>query len=269
MIKELSNLFNRNEAKFLEFFISHINEEFTAKEVSKNLKISLPRTYALLNKLSDLGFLNKRLDKHIKFSISDVETAFRNFFNQKYEEIRMTENNLYNVVISRYKFNKSDTVLLYSNEEVYRAIYQITLNSNTIKIFAKTPMLLLPQERKGFWRKKLFELYRQKIESGVDFFYLIDIRILKRKINKKNIKEVKRSFQWLREYPNFHLRDLDGRDMTSMVLTNNEILISFHYKPLESGIHSGIIFRTKEIINFFSSIYDEIFFKAKEINKIM
>ncbi len=270
MINDLIKLkFNRNEAKILEFFISNINKEFTAREVSKSLRVSLPRTYTLLNKLCYLGFLNRRVDKNIKFSISDAETSFRNYFNKKYEEINILENNLCNVIIPKYKIKKPDIILLSSNEEVYRAIYQIALNSDNIKIFSKTPLLLLPDERKIFWKKKLFELLKQKIESGIDIFYLIDLRNVRKNINSNNIKDVKKSFQWLKTHPNFHLKDTEGRDMASMVITDNEVVILFHYIPLETGAHSGIILRQKEILKFFSSAYNEIFFKAKEINNII
>lgn len=266
-LKELG--LKKNHIRIIELLLENVDKGLSAKEISKKLKLPLTRTYFLLNNLFQMNLIDKKVDKNIKFYISDIETNFRRLFNSKYEEIRRFESNFYDIIIPKYKIRKSDTVLLYSHEEVYRTIYQIILNANTIKIFAKTPLLLLPRERKGFWRSKLFELYKQKIVSSTDFYYLIDLNIIKRKINKRNIKEVKRSFKWLKQYPNFHMKNINGKNMLSTVLTNNEVLLSFHYMPLEKGIHSGIILRSKEIIKFFSLIYDEVFNKAKNIDKFI
>lgn len=257
---------NKNQIKILDFLLSNVSMEFTAKEMSRNVNLPLSRCYAVLNQLYVLNLIEKRHGKLIKFYITDPEIRFMKFMKLKDYEVKEIQKNIIDM-ISKFTISGKSVEILESPDEVYKNFYLIASRANSIKAFAKTPVLLIPEEQKGFWRSQLFKLYKEKIVSGIDFYYIIDSVILKRKINKRNIKDVKNNLEWILKYKNVHLKDLKGREMVSMMITDKECILIFHNVPGSLTTEGGLLIKSKEIVNFFDSLYNDIFNNSKDVTK--
>jgi Fe2+ or Zn2+ uptake regulation protein len=72
--KILESLFDKKILSILKLFLKKKDQQFYLKEVSKQTKVSLASTYRILNKLSELGIIEKTKIKHLKmYTLSENE----------------------------------------------------------------------------------------------------------------------------------------------------------------------------------------------------
>jgi predicted transcriptional regulator len=72
--KILDGLFDKKILTILKLFLKKKEQQFYLKEISKQTKVSLASTHRILNKLSELGIIERTKIKHLKiYKLADNE----------------------------------------------------------------------------------------------------------------------------------------------------------------------------------------------------
>jgi DNA-binding MarR family transcriptional regulator len=84
--KILETLFDKKILVILKLFLKKKDQQFYLKEISKQTKVSLASTHRILNKLSDLGVIERTKIKHLKiYKLAENEKTkyLENVFEEK------------------------------------------------------------------------------------------------------------------------------------------------------------------------------------------
>ena len=252
----------KNHIKLVNFFVNNVGVEFTAKEVSRHVKIPISRIYTFLNELVRFSIVDRKNHNKAVFSLTDPESRLKEFLHKKEAETKELQTSIINSLRS---LSIQNFTTIKSSEEFYETAYHMVKNVNKVKILSHSPFLIFVNERLGSWGEQLLGMYKKRIENGdIDFSYVFDKNFLKDKNLRKNKHVVAKNVEWLTKFMNVKLGAVDAKNILTMVITDKEVLIGFT-TPEERKVVRGLLARSNEMIQFFNGVYDEVFNKADKI----
>ncbi|MFA6049164.1 MAG: hypothetical protein WC792_04465 [Candidatus Micrarchaeia archaeon] len=114
-------------------------------------------------------------------------------------------------------------------EAYYEAACRVLSESNCFFVLARTPTLLLPQEKQSPWRHKYFRMACKRIKEGMPTTYIFSEPETVAKLGEINPKILKRTLGEWRKFAalkNFDLRRVDGGKFHSMVFGDKLLAVA-------------------------------------------
>ena len=116
---------------------------------------------------------------------------------------------------------------LKGSEAYYKAACRVLSDSSCFCVLARTPTLLLPQEKRSPWRRKYFNLVKRKIQAGMPTVYIFSEAETLAKL--REIKNPKRTLGEWRKFAalsNLDLRRVADSKFHSMVFGNTLLAVA-------------------------------------------
>lgn len=134
-------------------------------------------------------------------------------------------------------------------EAYYEAAYLIVTESDYVMVAAKTPTMLLPQEKESFWRRKYFEIANQRIKKGLPTTYVFSLpetlAKLKEIKDKVVFEKTLESWRELVSLKTFDLKYLPHSDFRSIVYGNQHLAIAIK-DPVTSKSMATVVYPLSE-----------------------
>ena len=112
----------------------------------------------------------------------------------------------------------------------YEAAYLILAESKRFSVAAKTPTLLLPQEKASKWRQKYFELADERVKAGLPTAYLFSLPETLEKLREiKTAALLRETLDSWREFvslKSFDLRYVPHSNFKSVVFSDKHLALS-------------------------------------------
>lgn len=252
----------KNHIKLINFFLAKTGKEFSAREISSEVKIPISRIYPYLNDLVNDRLLERNIGSKTVFVMTDPQIRFREFLNRKEHEIKEVEKIILSKIAS---YGQQSFVAIKSSEEYYQTVYLMLRNTKNIKILSHTPFFIFTSENLRFWEEQLLNTYKSGIENGdLEFYCIIDKNFFKDRIVKRNKHIVNKNIKWLEKHKNVHIKTIDASKIVSMVITDGEVLIGFS-DPRERKVARGLLLRSYELMKFFENTYNKLFNEAEDV----
>lgn len=150
-------------------------------------------------------------------------------------------------------------------ESFYEAATLIVGESDEARFAAKTPTLILPEERVNEWRSRYYDTLITKIRDGkIIAKYLFSLpptrdRILElAREDRRKAMDVLNEWKRLLDYNNLDLRYVEHQDFISCVIGEKHTLIGWKDPSLKTGAATVL----SNEISFYREVFNEIFKKA-------
>jgi len=252
---------NRGQINILKLLMSS-KRPLKVKEVSAAVKLPLGRSYVFLNGLWKMGLIDRNTEAVTRFSISDPELKFRNFIRSRYAHIEGLEKGL---LESIPKLQSRETIVpIHSDEDTYHSVYQAVQEADPVKAIAASPLLLIPGERRNFWRQELFGFYRKRIAAGTEFWYMISGKAFRKALKKRDMRSVEANAKWLFRHGNFHLVVVGTENIITAAITDKEAVIAFR-EPYAHNVIGGVVMKSADMVGFLDTVYTELVKQGTEV----
>ena len=139
--------------------------------------------------------------------------------------------------------------ILVGKDAYYKAAIEVLDCSKCLRIAAKTPSLLMKEEKKGKWRSLYVKKVEEKIFSGkVNVKYLVSYNEM------KNSDDAKKNIEKFSKLKNFSIRFSDG---FSSIFIGDE-LTAIPLKSMDKSSAVIVIKTNKEIIKWFDGLFEKL-----------
>lgn len=119
---------------------------------------------------------------------------------------------------------------LQGSESYYQAAYEIVKESEYFVVAAKTPTLLLPQEKQSEWREKYFDLAFKRIAGGLPTTYLFSypetVGKLREITDESTLRETLESWKFFVRLKEFVLEYVQDSNFQSVVYGDRHLALS-------------------------------------------
>ncbi len=133
---------------------------------------------------------------------------------------------------------------LEGSEAYYEAACRVLSQSAFFCVLAKTPTLLLPQEKQSLWRRKYFSLAMKKIKQGMPTTYIFSepetVAKLREITSPKQLKRTLDAWRKFAALKNFDLRRVADSDFSSMVFGNELLAVAEKHPKTGKSIAATI-----------------------------
>lgn len=252
----------KNHIRVIKFLLDNPEKEFTAKDISHEVKIPISRIYQYINYLIKRGLINKNVGSTLKYSIKDPQIQFSQFFAIKRDLLNQIEKQFYDSL--KYRGSKYIYVPLHSREDFFRELYNSVTKSKTIKIISKRLTFFSGEEIIDSWEEEVKKTVLNLTRKGVEFYYIFDESLKQDRINelkKSDLKVLKK----LCKLPNFHFRVINSSYGTSFGITDKDVLLAFRNAKTKK-VDRGLLARSPEMVDFMNEVFDDLFRQGRKID---